>query len=455
MMHNEWVIIGIIWVFAESFACLYFLHNRYKSKYDAFWPQLAALCALSLWELIAIFFHIPMYDFERPVYELIMCLIMLLYLHFFKCGSIFLKLLGVLSAYGVIMGTLILGGGLAVAITAFTTTEHSVEYQNNSSLLAYTFVSVLQVVVFYILAKKHTRVRNLQKSPALVLSAAAVIDFIIIYMLLANVQAPDASDRLSILFMRLATGGVFILIALFLAYELFVREEIKSIELAVKVQRFELETNFYKEIDVMYSDTRKWRHDYKNNLNSLRALIVQGEFGRARKYIDDICDEPYRNQTTLQTGNLVLDAIISSKLWLAESKNIEINIQAVYPENNRIEDSDLCAIAGNLLDNAIEACDRMGETSEKRFINFSLLTKGKNLLLSISNSYNNELKCGGNRYLTVKKEAYHGMGLPHVDSIVNKYKGHVMRSGKESVFETHIMLPLLPPDVADLNGIKE
>jgi len=161
-------------------------------------------------------------------------------------------------------------------------------------------------------------------------------------------------------------------------------------------------------------------------------------------YIDDISKEPERNLTTLQTGNIVLDAVVSAKLWLAQSRDIEVSLQAVYPEHNPVSDNDLCSIAGNLLDNAIEACGRMADTSGKKFIALSILVKGKNLILSISNSFDSELKREGGRYLTLKEGRFHGMGIAHVDSIVSRYQGQIIREHDHGIFETRVMLPLLP-----------
>ena len=101
------------------------------------------------------------------------------------------------------------------------------------------------------------------------------------------------------------------------------------------------------------------------------------------------------------------------------------------------------AIVGNLLDNAIEACERMGEEDGKRFIEFSLLVKGRNMVLIIGNSFNGELKRSGNRYLSMKRGSFHGIGLKHVDSIVEKYSGQIVRDVKGRFFETCVVLPIL------------
>ena len=98
-------------------------------------------------------------------------------------------------------------------------------------------------------------------------------------------------------------------------YELFVSEEEENINLSARLQRAELEQIFYREIDAMYVDMRNWRHDYRSNLIALRAILEEGKTGKAMEFLDRISQEPEQVKRTLQTGNLVLDAVVSSKLW--------------------------------------------------------------------------------------------------------------------------------------------
>lgn len=432
----EWLIGETISVLVENSVCLYFLNSRYSSKVNSWWPQ------ISIWGLL-VFCGLVTERSSVTILSFAAYAIMLLYLILLKHGTIVQKVFGILIICSIEISTSVIGVGLASFVTS-TTFEYALEYQEMSRLLAVLFTKMMQVIVFYALAKKHRKGRNLQKYPALVLSGAAIFNFSFIYLIHRYAFLSELRNQQYRLLIWLAIGALIGIIALFILYELFVREEIKNMNLVMELQRFELESGFFKEIDYIYSDLRIWQHDYKNNLNALRALVAQSKQEKALEFIDRINRDNYKNQITLQTGNLVLDAIVSSKLWLAQSLNIEVSIQVVYPENNCINDNDLCSIVGNLIDNAIEACERMGETEERKFIDFLLMLKGKNLFLSVKNSFNRELKYVGGRYITAKNEPAHGLGIRHIDSVVKKYQGHVLRSAEAGVFETDILLPLLP-----------
>jgi len=436
----EWIVIETLAILVENFAFIYFLHNRFNSKNNskipAYYPSIIAWCVLVCWGLAATFTQLP-----STVYDSVTCVIMLVYLLSIKSGTFWQKIFSVILVYGIDIGTSIAGAGFSSFITS-ATIEYALQHQDTSRLLAIIFIKMLQIVLFYILAKRHNIIRDLQRKPLLVLSGAAIADFFIIIITFIFTDSIDLNVLQSRLIAWLAVGALIVMIAIFLIYELFIHEEVKNVELATKLQRLELETQFFREIDVMYQDMRTWRHGYKNNLSALRALVAQEAKDKALNYIDDISDNSFKDEITLQTGNYVLDAVVSSKLRLAQSLNIEVNIQSIYPTSNQIKDADLCAIIGNLLDNSIEACERMNDSENKKFIDFLIMLHGKDLFVSISNSYTDKLKRDGDRYLTSKKEKLHGLGISHVDSIVDKYHGHVVRTQNNGIFETRIMLPL-------------
>lgn len=437
-MNREWFIVEVVSMIVDNLVCVYFLNSRYKSKYNSFWPQ------LGIWGVLVVCGMIGTSS-TVPIYSAIIYSIMFIYLLIFKQGTILQKIFGIIMVCAIEISTSIVGAGLASSIES-TTIGHTLEYQDTSRLLAMLFIKMIQVVVFYVLSKRHEDIRNLQKRPVIVLSGVVLVDFVFLFLIRMYVESPDLQTQQNHLLVWLAIGALLVVVAVFTIYELFIREEMKYVELVTKLQRVKLESNFLREIDSIYSDMRTWQHDYKNNLSVLRSLVDKVETEKALDYIDNMYGETYNGTIMLQTGNLALDAVVSSKLWLAKSQNIEVNIRVVYAENVHISDNDLCAIVGNLLDNAIEACARMDKMSGKKFINFSFMVKRKSLMISVSNSYNNELHCKGNRYITTKREPSHGIGIAHIDAIVAKYQGHVLRSHENGVFETHIMLPLLPKD---------
>lgn len=201
----------------------------------------------------------------------------------------------------------------------------------------------------------------------------------------------------------------------------------------------DLITKHCDEVQNIYKTMRGWKHDYHNHIQTLLALV--GDEEKTKEYLLNLNHDLTLVDTVMKTGNVMVDAILNSKLSLIKSKNIKVNAKAVVPPELNISEIDLCVIIGNLLDNAMEACLQQKE-EENRFIRvFIGMLKGQ-LYISVSNSVGGEIKKSGKNYLSTKNSASHGFGLMRVDKIAAKYEGFVNRQNEDGIFATEIMLPL-------------
>lgn len=192
------------------------------------------------------------------------------------------------------------------------------------------------------------------------------------------------------------------------------------------------------EIENIYRNMREWRHDYHNHLQSLKFKLKQNQIQDSINYLDQLETELDSIGQIVETGNLNIDAILNSKLSLAQKKNIDINVKAIVPQKLLINDIDCCALLGNLVDNAIEACR---EVSGNKFIRLYLGLYKQQFYISISNSTNELVKKLDFEYISHKR-GDHGHGLLRINKIVNKYQGYINRQNEPGVFVTEIMLPL-------------
>ncbi len=200
----------------------------------------------------------------------------------------------------------------------------------------------------------------------------------------------------------------------------------------------DLITRHCDEVSNIYRTMRGWRHDYHNHIQTLLALVGKEE--ELRAYLLHLNDDLTTIDTVIKTGNVMVDAILNSKLSLIRSKKINVNAKAAVPQDLKISEIDLCIIIGNLLDNAMEACER--QNPEDAWIRvFVGILKGQ-LYISVSNSMGGEIKKSGKTYLSIKRLNSHGFGLMRVDRIVDKYGGYVNRQNEEGVFATEVLLPL-------------
>jgi sensor histidine kinase regulating citrate/malate metabolism len=197
----------------------------------------------------------------------------------------------------------------------------------------------------------------------------------------------------------------------------------------------------YAEVENMYRQVRGWRHDYKNHIQTLKAYRSLGQNDEIDAYLNKLDEDLTNVDTIIKTGNIIIDAILNSKISLANSKEIAVNAKVAVPEKLNISEIDLCVIIGNLLDNAIEACEAITSGGEK-FIRIFVGVKNTQLYIYIANTApgRKQTKVGG-RFAT-KKSGYHGYGLVRVDKTVEKYRGYVKRGSEDGAFTTEILLPM-------------
>lgn len=195
-----------------------------------------------------------------------------------------------------------------------------------------------------------------------------------------------------------------------------------------------------EEVNEIYMKMRGWRHDYHNHLQKLKAHLAMGQIGEAEQYLNELEGDLDGIKVKYATGNVSLDAILNSKLSIAEKENIRINCKAEIGENLATEDIDLCVIIGNLIDNAVESCRKIPK-DEERFLRIYLCIRKQHLYIAVTNSTAEVIRKLDAEYIS-NKRGDHGHGLKRIDLVVEKYNGYIRRANEPGVFSTEIMLPL-------------
>ena len=119
-------------------------------------------------------------------------------------------------------------------------------------------------------------------------------------------------------------------------------------------QRQLIETH-YQEVENMYRQMRGWRHDYRNHIQTMKVLASSGDLEGIRSYLDRLDTDLNTVDLAVKTGNAMADAILNSKISLAKSRDIPVQVDAHIPVRLKMSELDLCCVIGNLFDNAIEA----------------------------------------------------------------------------------------------------
>ena len=214
----------------------------------------------------------------------------------------------------------------------------------------------------------------------------------------------------------------------------------KLIDRRIAAYQRELIETHYREVENMYRQIRGWRHDYRNHIQALKVLARNGDLDGIRDYLDRLDTDLNTVDLAVKTGNAMADAILNSKISLAKSRDIPVQVDAHIPVKLRMSELDLCCILGNLFDNAIEAS--LPLPPDQRLIRVYMDMKGTQLYISFTNftAEKKRTKVAG-RFRTTKGDG-HGFGLVRMDAIVERLEGYLSRNSEDGAFTTDFSLSI-------------
>lgn len=213
----------------------------------------------------------------------------------------------------------------------------------------------------------------------------------------------------------------------------------KQIDKRIAAYQRELIETHYQEVDNMYRKMRGWRHDYRNHIQAMKVMAANGNMDGIKAYLDELDTDLNAVDTVVKTGNAMADAILNSKISLAQSKSIAVHCDAHIPVKLQMSELDLCCILGNLFDNAIEASLSLPEA--ERQIRVYMDMKGTQLYISFTNfTSGRKLNRVGNIFKTSKGDG-HGFGLVRIDNIIERLGGYLSRNSEDGAFTTEILIP--------------
>ena len=195
-----------------------------------------------------------------------------------------------------------------------------------------------------------------------------------------------------------------------------------------------LQKQYYEHMLLQYEELRKFRHDVKNHMLALNSMCTSEDNSQIKKYLSQLTNEVSSKKPVEYTGNRELDAVIAPFVLEAESKNIKVQFKGRVSDNVAIDMFDMCTIISNLLNNAIEACEKIQE--DKRIIEFEIAGYNSQIFISVSNSYDMESIINQKqKFITTKEDKLnHGIGLENVRKTVKKYDGDMRISQENEKF---------------------
>ncbi|NLL79374.1 MAG: GHKL domain-containing protein [Clostridiales bacterium] len=188
----------------------------------------------------------------------------------------------------------------------------------------------------------------------------------------------------------------------------------------------------FKELEEVNQKILRIRHDMKNRLNAICEL---DDLEKMKESIRLALGEIVPQNERIYTGNQIVNGICKVKFEMAEQNQIKVEQKIEIPAKLQMESGEIGILLGNILDNAIEACQK----AEEKYLHLIMETKGCNLFILLENSKSRSKK-GGIGKTSKENKKGHGYGMISVRNIVEKYNGVLRTEDRGEKYITEMIL---------------
>ena len=184
----------------------------------------------------------------------------------------------------------------------------------------------------------------------------------------------------------------------------------------------------------------KLMHDYKSHMECINLLVRENKYDSLKDYISGIL---WKSDADMyyNTNNIIVDNVLNNAYARIKRLSVALSSQLCDMSGLRIDDSDVVILLSNLMNNAIEACER--DTAIHKYIHIKFKREEDSLFIEISNSYDGNSKIENGKIMTTKIDDnyIHGLGISNIHDVVNKYNGDINIKTENNDFTVSICIP--------------
>lgn len=273
-----------------------------------------------------------------------------------------------------------------------------------------------------------------------------IISIPVISLILSTliIYEPVINNNLSEFTIISCVAILYIDIVAFYLFDNIVAQISENNEMSLREEQLLLQQTQYESIISGYDQVKKVRHDMLGHLIAIDGYLEKHKMDDAKSYIRQLHEEIAYTSRRIISGNVAVDAIINNRMVLAEKHGVVIVTDVALPKEMSIKNLDLSIIIGNLLTNAIEACQRL-ENEGSMNIQIGMKYRRNSLVIKVKNPFNQKsLKIQNGKFMSSKihrKGSRTGVGINNVETVVGKYGGMYEHKTENGEFVVNIIIP--------------
>ena len=246
---------------------------------------------------------------------------------------------------------------------------------------------------------------------------------------------PDAAGMLRLFLIMLLMPLTYLAIILSLWRQMRIYENVRIME----VQRQD-----YDALCQTMEVGRIYRHDMRHHLATMEGLLQQGDHEGALQYVHSLGAGLEELAEPVRCANPAVNAMLTAYIVQAANADCAVETKLRIPEELPFEETDVCVILANALENAVHACQELPE--DQRRIELEMeLTENRRLMISVENPCPRPVAFGPDGLPDVHRREGHGLGLQSVKRVADKYGGLFRCQWDQGRFLFRTVL--MPPEV--------
>ena len=242
---------------------------------------------------------------------------------------------------------------------------------------------------------------------------------------------------------------VLLLICMFLISHfmiLFIQQLKEQLETNTRNQAMErllqIQHDQYSMLQARIAENRRARHDFRQHLRVIQDCVKRGDLEDLKSYLAEYEKQFPSHSDHIYCNSYAVNAILAFYADKAENHSICLDVKIQMSDTPVIPETEFCVLLGNLLENALDACQtgRSESKTSQPFIRVCAIQIGTSTLSITVDNTSVFKPTWINEKLVSTKAAGSGIGTESIRMIAEQYRGDARFEWKDGVFYASVML---------------